>query len=195
MFLEREDAFKEENVARRDCDFCDFFFPQQFAFWLIFQPRLKCNYGPFLHFPHSTLFTAWAFFEVVIKNCNILVQLSALLRNISPPLRHFATSYSQYFDFRISMTFNSRDFSLKSRRKIFMTFLQFSSWDFFFNVLKTNFIIGVKQKWLEDLKSYLHFFEKGRAFSKDRTLQDFKGDIATLLLLILILSVTFSYHE
>ena len=76
-----------------------------------------------------------------------------------------------------------------------MTFLQFSSWDIFFNVLKTNFIIGLKQKWLEDLESYLHFFEKGRAFSKDRTLQDFKGDIATLLLLILILSVTFSCHE
>ena len=39
------------------------------------------------------------------------------------------------------------------------------------------------------------FFPKGRAFSKDRTLQDFKGGISTLLLLVLILSVTFSRHE
>ena len=39
------------------------------------------------------------------------------------------------------------------------------------------------------------FFAKGRAFPKDNTLQDFKGAVATLLLLILILSVTFSYHE
>ena len=39
------------------------------------------------------------------------------------------------------------------------------------------------------------FFAKGRAFSKDRTLQDFKGGVATLLLFISILSVTFSCHE
>ena len=37
------------------------------------------------------------------------------------------------------------------------------------------------------------FFCKG--FSKDRTLQEFKGDTSTLLLLMLILSVTFSCHE
>ena len=92
------------------------------------------------------------------------------------------------------MTFNSRDLSFKRRRKIYVTFLKSSSRDIFFNVLKTNFIIGVN-KWSEDLERYLHFFAKGRAFSKDRTLQDFKGDISTLLLLILILSVPFCCHE
>ena len=93
------------------------------------------------------------------------------------------------------MTFNSRDLSFKSRRKIFVTFLKFLSRDIFFNVLKTNFIIGVNQKWLQDLERYLHFSEKGRALSKDRTLQGFKGGVATLLLLILICSVTFSSYE
>ena len=39
------------------------------------------------------------------------------------------------------------------------------------------------------------FLAKGRAFSKDRTLQDFKGGVATLQLLILILNVIFSCHE
>ena len=78
----------------------------------------------------------------------------------------------QYFDFRIFMVFNSHNLWFKSYRKTFVTFLKFSSLDIFFNVLKTNFIIGVNQKWLEDLERYLHFFATGRAFSKR---QDFRG--------------------
>ena len=73
------------------------------------------------------------------------------------------------------MTFNSRNLAFKSRRKFFARFLKFSSWDIFFNVLKTNFIIGANQKWLEDLEMNLHFFAKDRAFSKTglyRTLKD-----------------------
>ena len=93
------------------------------------------------------------------------------------------------------MTFSSRDLSFKSRRKIFVTFLKFSFRNIFFNVLKTNFLIGVNQKWLEDLKRFLHFIAKDRAFSKDRTLQGFKGGIVTLLMLILVLSVTFFCYE
>ena len=42
---------------------------------------------------------------------------------------------------------------------------------------------------------FFFFFANGRAFSKDKTLQDFKGSISTLLLLILNLSVTFSCYE
>ena len=99
VFIERQDAFKEEKVAGHNYDFCDsrlsrLFFPQHLAFWIIFQLRLKWNYGPFLHFPHSTLFTTWVFFEVVVRNCKILVQLSGLFRKISSPLKHFATSDS-----------------------------------------------------------------------------------------------------
>ena len=71
--------------------FSDFFPPQHIAFWLIFQPRLKCNYGSFLHFPNSTLFTVWVFSEFVVRNCKILVQLSALFRKISSSLKHSAT--------------------------------------------------------------------------------------------------------
>ena len=44
-------------------------------------------------------------------------------------------------------------------------------------------------------KVFTFFFASGKAFSKGRTLQDVKRGIATLLLLILILSVTFAYHE
>ena len=95
MFIERQDAFKEENVAEHNCDFRDFIFPQQFALWLIFQPCLKCNYDPFLYFKHSTLFTVLVFFEFVIRNCKIFVQLSAFFRKISPPLIHFATLNSR----------------------------------------------------------------------------------------------------
>ena len=75
-------------------DFCGFFFPQHLAFWLIVQPCLKCNYVPLLHFLYSTLFTAWVFFEFVVRNCKILGQLSALFRKISFPLKHFASSNS-----------------------------------------------------------------------------------------------------
>ena len=39
------------------------------------------------------------------------------------------------------------------------------------------------------------FFSKRQSFFKDRTLQDFKGGVATLQLLILILNVIFSCHE
>ena len=76
-------------------DFGDVFFPQQFAFWLIFQPRLKCNYGPFLYFPLSALFTAWVFLGFLSRNRKIFVQLSALFRETFPPLKHFATSNSR----------------------------------------------------------------------------------------------------
>ena len=72
-------------------DFRDFFSPQHLAFWIIFQLRLKWNYGLFLHFPHSILFTTCVFFEVVVRNCKILVQLSALFRNMSSSLKHFTT--------------------------------------------------------------------------------------------------------
>ena len=82
-------------VTFRTRGFCGFFFPQQFAFWLIFQPRWKCNYGPFMHFPLSTLFTAWVFLRFVLRICKILVQLSALFTKISPPLKRFATSNSR----------------------------------------------------------------------------------------------------
>ena len=95
VFVERQDVFKEEKVAGHNCDFRNFFFPQQFAFWVTFQPRLKCNYGPFLYFPHSTLLTVWVFLGFVLRNCIILDQLSALFRKISPPLKHFATSNSR----------------------------------------------------------------------------------------------------
>ena len=162
-----------KKVRGNNCDFCDFFFPQQFFVWLIFQPCWKCNYGSFLHFKHSTLFTAWVFFEFVGRNYKILVQLSALFRKISPPLRplsyrnqsidllfksmdcfpdwflydnglrHERVNVTQYFDFLIFMTFNSNDLSFKSHKKTFVNFLKFSSLDIFFNVLKTNFIIGV----------------------------------------------------
>ena len=53
----------------------------------------------------------------------------------------------------------------------------------------------MNQRWLEDLDRFLHFIAKGRAFSKDRTSQDFKGGVRTLLMLILVLSATFSRHE
>ena len=76
-----------------------------------------------------------------------------------------------------------------------MNFLKFSSQDIFFSVLKTNFIIGANQKWLEDLERFLHFIAKDRAFSKDKTLEDFEGGAGTLLMLILVLSVTFSCHK
>ena len=72
-------------------DFRDLLFPQQFVLWLIFQPRWKCNYGSFLHFKHSTSFSSWVFFGFVVTNCKIFVQLSALFRKISPPLKLFAT--------------------------------------------------------------------------------------------------------
>ena len=95
VFIERQDAFKEKKVMWHNCDFRDFFFPQQFVLWLIFQPRWKCNCGSFLRFKHCNLFTAWLFFEFVVRNCKIFVQLSALFRKISPPLKHFATLKSR----------------------------------------------------------------------------------------------------
>ena len=76
-------------------DFRDFFFPQQFVLWLICQIRWKCNYGSFSHFKHSTLFTARVIFGFVIRNCKISVQLNALFRKMSPPLKHFATLNSR----------------------------------------------------------------------------------------------------
>ena len=85
-------CFQGKKVGGYNCDFCDFFFPQQFFVWLFFQPRWKCNYGSFLHFKHFTLFTAWVVFGFVVRNCKIFVQLSALFRQISPPLKHFAKS-------------------------------------------------------------------------------------------------------
>ena len=94
MFIERQDVFKEEKVEGQNSDFCNFLFPQQFAFWLFFQPHLKCNYGDLLNFPHPTFFTAWVFLGSVVRNCKILVPLSALFRKISPPFQHFATSNS-----------------------------------------------------------------------------------------------------
>ena len=42
---------------------------------------------------------------------------------------------------------------------------------------------------------FFFFFAKGRAFSKGKTLQDFKESISALLLLILISSLTFSCYE
>ena len=89
--LSRKKKSREIITTFATRDFRDFFFPQHLAFWIIFQLRLKWNYGAFLHFPHSILFTTWVFFEVVVRNCKILVQLSALFRNMSPPLKHFAT--------------------------------------------------------------------------------------------------------
>ena len=106
-------------------DFRDFFFLQQFAFWLIFQPRLKCYYGPFWHFPYSTLFTAWVFFKFVVRNCKILVQLSALFRKISSPLKHFATANScNILIFESSRLSIPANFRLKVSEKIFHDFLQ-----------------------------------------------------------------------
>ena len=73
------------------------------------------------------------------------------------------------------MTFNSRHLSFKSHRKMFVTFIEFSSRDIFFNVLKTNFITGVNQKWLEDLERFLYFIAKDRVFPKTglyRTLKE-----------------------
>ena len=155
VFIERQDAFNEENVTGHNCDFCDsplsrFFLPATIHnFWLIFQPRLKCNYGPFFYFPHSTLFTAWIVLGFVIRNCKILVQLSPLFREISPPLKHFATSNSQnILVFQILKTFNSRDLSFKSRRKIFVTFLKFFSQDIFFSILSfLSWITGTNFQW------------------------------------------------
>ena len=154
--LSRKEKSRDIIAAFATCDFCDFFFRQQFAFWLIFQPRLKYNYSPFWHFPYSILFTAWAFFEFVAFKAPHCIK------------------FLQYFDFWIFTTFNSRELSFKNRRKNLITFLKFSSRDIFFNVLKTNFTIGVNHKWLEDLEMFLYFIAKDRAFSKDRTLQDFK---------------------
>ena len=108
-------------------DFRDFFFPQQLAFRLTFQLRLKCNYGPFWHFSFSTLFTAWAFFEFAIRNCKILVQSFKALPDYK---------FLQYFDFWSFMTFNSRDLSFKSRRKLLVTYFKFSSRDTFLTYLK-----------------------------------------------------------
>ena len=64
-----------------------------------------------------------------------LVQLSALFRKISPPLKYSRLQILGNFDFQIFKTFNSRDLSLKSRRKIFVIFLKFSSRDVFFNII------------------------------------------------------------
>ena len=90
--LSRKKKLRDINATLATHDFRDFFFPHQLAFWLIFQPRLKCNYGPFWHFSYSTLLTAWEFSEFVVRNCKILVQLSALFRKISSPLEHFTIS-------------------------------------------------------------------------------------------------------
>ena len=142
MFIERQDIFREEKVAGHNYDFRNFFFPQQFSFWLIFQSGLKCIYSPFLHFPHSTLFTSWVFLGFVVGNCEILVQLTALFRRTSSPLKHLATSNSRNFlilispwRYNIFKTFNFRDLSFKRRRKFFVTFLKFPSRDIFFNIL------------------------------------------------------------
>ena len=89
MFIERQDAFKEKKFAEHNYKLRDFFFLEQFALWLIFQPRSKCTHSPFLHFKHSTLFTAWVISGFVVRNCKISVQLSALFRKISPPLKRF----------------------------------------------------------------------------------------------------------
>ena len=67
------------------------------------------------------------------------------------------------------MTFNCQDLLFKSYRKIFLTFLKLSSLDISVNVPKSNFMIAVNQKWLEDLQR-AEFFAKGRAFCKE---QDF----------------------
>ena len=88
MLIKRQDVFKKEKVVGQNYDFWNFLFTQQFAFWLIFQPR-------FLHFLHSNLFTTWVFLRFVVRNSKILVQLSALFRKISPPLKVFATSNSR----------------------------------------------------------------------------------------------------
>ena len=118
MLVERQDVFKEEKVAGHNCDFCNFFFPQQFAFWVTSQPRLKCNYGPFLYCPYSTLLTAWVFLGFVLRNCMILVQLSALFRKISPPLKHFATWNSRnILIFKSSRLSISATFRLKFAEK------------------------------------------------------------------------------
>ena len=157
--MERENAFKEENVVEHNCDFRDFFSQQHLAFWLIFQPSLKCNYGPFLHLLHSTLFTAWVFFGFSVRSCKIWVRLSALFRKISPPLRHFATSNSRnILIFESSWRSILANFPLKVAEKfLWLLWLLFLG-DIFFNVLKTNLIIGENQKWLENLERYLHFF-------------------------------------
>ena len=132
----------------------------------------KCNYGFFLHFKHFTLFTAWVFYGFVVRNCKIFVQISALFRKISPPLKHLSTLNSRnILIFESSWLSILAIFRLKVAEKL-VTFLKFSSVDIFFNVLKFNFIIGVNLKWLEDLERYLHFSAKGWAFSKR---QDFTG--------------------
>ena len=91
--LSRKKKSRDINATFATHDFRDFFFPHQLTFWLIFQPHLKCNYGPFWRFSYPTLFTAWEFFEFVVRNCKILVQLNALFRKISSPLKHFTISH------------------------------------------------------------------------------------------------------
>ena len=161
VFIERQGAFNEEKVAGIIATFVtrnfrNFSFPQQLAFWLIFQPRLKCNYGPFWHFPYSTSLTTWVFFEFVVRNCKILVQWSALFREISSPLKHFETSNPcNILIFESSLLSIPATFRLKVAEK--------SSW------ISWN--------------------------SFPATLQDFKWGVGTLLMLMLVLSVTFSCHE
>ena len=147
VFIEKQDVFKEEKVAGQNCDFCNFLSPQQFAFWVIFQPRSKCNYCPFLHFLHSTLFTAWVFLGFVVRNWKILVQLKALFRKISPPLKHFATSNSRNIlifktsrlsipaTFRLNVAENFLLLSWNSLPRTFsLTYFFFLSW-----ITRTNF--------------------------------------------------------
>ena len=94
-------------------DFLDFSFPQQLAFWLIFQPRLKCNYGPFWHFPYCTLFTE------EIQDFKIFVQLSALCRKFPSPLKLFATSsFWNIFIFESSWLSIPATFRLKVAEKL-----------------------------------------------------------------------------
>ena len=148
----KTERFQGKQVWGHNCDSRDFFFPQQFFLWLIFQPSWKCNYGSFLYFKHSTLFSAWVFFGFVVRNCKIFVQLSALFTKVSPDLKKFLIFESAWHF--------SQDLPQlpRIRGKTFVTFLKLSSLDIFFNVLETNFITGVNQNWLEDLERYFIFF-------------------------------------
>ena len=191
MFVERQDAFKEEKVAGHKCDFSDsrlsrFFLPAATCCLPYFSTPFKVQILPFFAFSIFHFVYSLGIFWIHGKILQDFGSIKCIIwKDFSSFKALRQLKFLQNFDFRIFMTFNSRE--LSSRAKIFVAFLKFSFQDIFFNVPKINFIIGVNQKWLEDLERFLHFIAKGRASSKDRTLQDFKGGVATLLLLILIL--------
>ena len=121
----------------------NFFFPRQFVSRLIgtfnFREILtlresffSCFYLEgvkaivFYTFHLPLLFTFWLLLVVVLINNKIFVQKNYNNFLYLSAVHNF--KFTRHFDVQICVTFNSRNFLLKTRQNVSVTFAKFSSW-------------------------------------------------------------------